>query len=81
VLAIDLVHWLRVNFDSSMPPCHVLPFIRPGVVIEMAATAEAARTQSPPELCDYCASPRLEWRKCKLICVDCRQINKSCADL
>ena len=33
------------------------------------------------ETCDYCASPRLEWRKCKLICADCRQINKSCADL
>jgi hypothetical protein len=31
--------------------------------------------------CDYCGSGRLEWRKCKLICADCRQINKSCADL
>jgi hypothetical protein len=31
--------------------------------------------------CDYCGSVRLEWRKCKLICADCKQINKSCADL
>ena len=31
--------------------------------------------------CDYCGSGRLEWRKCKLICQDCKQINKSCADL
>jgi len=31
--------------------------------------------------CDYCGSARLEWRKCKLICEDCKQINKSCADL
>jgi hypothetical protein len=33
------------------------------------------------EVCDYCASPKLVWRKCKLICESCRQINKSCADL
>ncbi len=31
--------------------------------------------------CDYCGSVRLEWRKCKLVCSDCKQINKSCADL
>jgi len=33
------------------------------------------------EVCDYCGSPDLEWRKCKLICRTCAQINKSCADL
>jgi hypothetical protein len=33
------------------------------------------------EVCDYCGSPHLEWRKCKLICRTCAQINKSCADL
>ena len=33
------------------------------------------------ETCDYCASVRLSWRKCKLICEACGQINKSCADL
>ena len=31
--------------------------------------------------CDYCGSSHLEWRKCKLICANCKQINKSCADL
>jgi hypothetical protein len=31
--------------------------------------------------CDYCDSVQLEWRKCKLICGQCGQINKSCADL
>ncbi|MBX3174313.1 MAG: hypothetical protein KF709_07860 [Gemmatimonadaceae bacterium] len=33
------------------------------------------------ETCDHCGSRTLVWRKCKLICSDCRQINKSCADL
>jgi hypothetical protein len=33
------------------------------------------------ETCDYCGSAALHWRKCKLICDDCKQINKSCADL
>ncbi len=33
------------------------------------------------ETCDYCGSTRLSWRKCKLICGNCHQINKSCADL
>ena len=46
-----------------------------------------AKYASPPdgpaqgETCDYCGSPTLTWRKCKLICDDCKQINKSCADL
>ncbi|HEX7239291.1 MAG TPA: hypothetical protein VF263_03415 [Longimicrobiaceae bacterium] len=33
------------------------------------------------ETCDVCGSARMEWRKCKLVCLDCRQIVKSCADL
>lgn len=33
------------------------------------------------ETCDHCGSVFLEWRKCKLICRNCAQINKSCADL
>lgn len=40
--------------------------------------------QDGPELgvpCDYCGVPALTWRKCKLICDNCRNINKSCADL
>lgn len=31
--------------------------------------------------CDHCGGGPLVWRKCKLICEQCRQINKSCADL
>ena len=62
-----------------MPPCHTIPFIRPGIVI---ATAPQDRTDvRDAECCDYCGSERLEWRKCKLVCNDCRQINKICADL
>ena len=65
-----------------MPPCHVQPFVQPGVVIPIARVTDDAPNDAPsPETCDYCGSPRLEWRKCKLICTDCRQINKSCADL
>ena len=33
------------------------------------------------ELCDYCAAEALRWRKCKLICEQCGNIVKSCADL
>lgn len=36
---------------------------------------------APGETCDYCGSTALSWRKCKLICGACQQINKSCADL
>lgn len=31
--------------------------------------------------CEICGSDRVEWRKCKLVCLNCRQIVKSCADL
>jgi hypothetical protein len=60
--------------------------MRPGVVIdargEDAASATPDRASADTaEQCDYCRSTKLEWRKCKLICADCRQINKSCADL
>lgn len=63
-----------------MAACHTKPFIQPGVVI-MRDLDDAATRSEVQEQCDYCGSARLEWRKCKLICVDCRQINKSCADL
>lgn len=62
-----------------MPACHTIPFMPPGVVIDTRATDRG--TAVAAETCDYCGSVRLEWRKCKLICSDCRQINKSCADL
>jgi hypothetical protein len=66
-----------------MPPCHTKPFVQPGVMIVRATDggAESAPAPERNDLCDYCASPRLQWRKCKLICADCHQINKSCADL
>lgn len=71
-------------------PCHVTPFLRPGVTIEPAAAAPSSNVgglragtaaTASADVCDYCGSPHLEWRKCKLVCVSCRQINKSCADL
>jgi hypothetical protein len=44
-----------------------------------ASTASA----EPQVTCDHCGSPAtaLKWVKCKLICQNCRQIVKSCADL
>ena len=39
------------------------------------------KAEPPAETCDYCGSTDLAWIKCKLICRNCRQINKSCADL
>jgi len=62
-----------------MPACHTIPFVQPGMVID--TTDPDTGTTVTAETCDYCGSVRLEWRKCKLICGDCRQINKSCADL
>ncbi len=49
-----------------------------------AATGRADVAEDGPadgETCDHCGSVLLEWRKCKLICRNCAQINKSCADL
>jgi hypothetical protein len=46
--------------------------------------AEAPLVSDGPaigESCDYCGAHTLTWRKCKLICSSCSQINKSCADL
>ena len=31
--------------------------------------------------CDYCGAESLVWRTCKLICLNCGNIVKSCADL
>ncbi len=67
-----------------MPPCHTQPFVLPGILIAASAEAESPVTSAPAaetETCDCCGSARLEWRKCKLVCANCRQINKSCADL
>ena len=68
-----------------MDPCHTKPFIKPGVVVDTSddgrQTVYAEPADPTGETCDYCGSANLEWRKCKLICASCRQINKSCADL
>ncbi|HVB32490.1 MAG TPA: hypothetical protein VNE60_13270 [Gemmatimonadaceae bacterium] len=47
------------------------------------APSGAPPPAEPPaaETCDHCGSTDLAWVKCKLICGNCRQINKSCADL
>ncbi len=61
-------------------------------MIQAMSAADACRTpapdappprrrESPVETCDYCGADTLAWVKCKLICRNCRQINKSCADL
>jgi len=46
--------------------------------------AGTAPVDPPPQtgdVCDVCGSATLEWRKCKLVCLQCRSIVKSCADL
>jgi hypothetical protein len=69
-------------FIVRMPPCHATPFVQPGIVLQPAPVAQEQSCAGPAlESCDYCGSLHLEWRKCKLICTDCRQITKSCADL
>jgi hypothetical protein len=62
-----------------MDPCHTKPFVLPGVLI--APSDDGTHQSAAQEECDYCGSAELEWRKCKLVCARCRQINKSCADL
>jgi hypothetical protein len=80
--AADLVTPRFDAFIVEMPPCHTTPFVQPGIVIERGSGDTSQTCESSPvESCDYCGSRQLEWRKCKLICADCKQINKSCADL
>jgi hypothetical protein len=44
---------------------------------------DRARKDGPVrgETCDHCGAEALVWRKCKMICESCGNINKSCADL
>jgi hypothetical protein len=46
--------------------------------LNSTAQADGKREKDP---CDFCGAIQLVWRKCKLICENCNQINKSCADL
>ena len=79
-----------------MPPCHVDRYLTAAGARALPDSTTSAidgntfgeteqETQAcdapSVDSCDYCGSARLEWRKCKLVCADCRQINKSCADL
>jgi hypothetical protein len=49
------------------------------------ASAETLRRTeapaTPAETCDLCGSESVEWRSCKLICLSCRAMVRSCADL
>ena len=57
--------------DETEPPVEAVPGPSPA----------AGAPDGLDEGCDVCGSARTEWRKCKLVCLDCRQIVKSCADL
>jgi hypothetical protein len=46
-----------------------------------AGTAPADPSPQTGDACDVCGASALEWRKCKLVCLQCRSIVKSCADL
>jgi len=39
------------------------------------------KSNDEPLRCDYCGSTALVWRRCKLICENCRGIVLSCGDL
>ena len=49
--------------------------------VQRAELAATPRGITSRESCDVCGATSLEWRKCKLVCVSCRSIVKSCADL
>lgn len=70
-----------MSLIDRMSACHTKPFIAPGVLIAPRASEAPPPLVAPIESCDYCGATTLEWRKCKLVCTSCRQINKSCADL
>jgi hypothetical protein len=65
----------RINAHRHPPEPEALP--APASV----PAPPAMRAEGLDESCDVCGSARTEWRKCKLVCLDCRQIVKSCADL
>ena len=48
---------------------------------DASASPAPGKVAPPSEVCDHCGSTDVEWVKCKMICRNCRQINKSCADL
>ena len=69
----------RINAHRHPPEPEALP--APGPTPAPPAVPAAASPDGLDESCDVCGSARTEWRKCKLVCLTCRQIVKSCADL
>ena len=73
----------RINAHRHPPEPEASP--APAPVPAPMPTSQALPTAEVPdgldESCDVCGSTRTEWRKCKLVCLVCRQIVKSCADL
>jgi hypothetical protein len=48
----------------------------------MSAVRQETSACAPgEECCERCGVAALEWRRCKLVCANCRSIIKSCADL
>lgn len=78
------------GIGGAIAPAHVgcAASAAPARAESSPATVSPARADRVPdgqyavgESCDYCGAEALTWRKCKLICGNCAQINKSCADL
>ncbi len=51
------------------------------VAVPMAAGVAVPGGGNERGACEFCGAERLAWRKCKLVCEACANINKSCADL
>lgn len=71
----------RINAHRHPPEPEALPVPAPAAVPTPQNLSAAASPDGLDESCDVCGSMRTEWRKCKLVCLVCRQIVKSCADL
>ena len=59
-------------------------YVPPHTLLPFRATEPPAPPPAPTvdtECCEVCNSPSLYWRNCKLVCANCRTINRSCADL
>ena len=48
---------------------------------ECPGPRDSEESERVTEPCDVCGSDRVTWQKCKLICLNCGTILKSCADL
>lgn len=50
-------------------------------VVQRPSDSELPSAADEEENCDYCGARALVWRTCKLMCTNCCNIVKSCADL